>query len=210
MNRRSFLKWANLTGLAAGFPSASAFAATAPEKQAGAHEQASTANNAASPNTILLKDYRPVSIYKIPVTQVAKAKFPIIDMHSHPYAKTAAEIDEWVRNMDEVGVEKTIILTMAIGAEFDGIFRKYSKYPERFEMWCGFDLSGNWARGAWEKSTTRGRGWSRASRRRRACIPMMRAWIRCGKNVENSECRSACTWPIRSGCIRRWTGTTMG
>ncbi|HWI68176.1 MAG TPA: amidohydrolase family protein [Nitrospiraceae bacterium] len=142
MNRRSFLKWANLTGLAAGFPSASAFAATAPEKQAGAHEQASTANNAASPNTILLKDYRPVSIYKIPVTQVAKAKFPIIDMHSHPYAKTAAEIDEWVRNMDEVGVEKTIILTMAIGAEFDGIFRKYSKYPERFEMWCGFDLSG--------------------------------------------------------------------
>ena len=42
-------------------------------------------------------------------------------MHSHPYAKTAAEIDEWVRNMDEVGVEKTIILTMATGAEFDGI-----------------------------------------------------------------------------------------
>jgi predicted TIM-barrel fold metal-dependent hydrolase len=44
--------------------------------------------------------------------------------------------------MDEVGVEKTIILTMAIGAEFDGILRKYSKYPDRFEMWCGFDLSG--------------------------------------------------------------------
>ena len=142
MNRRSFLKWANLAGLAAGFPSASGFRGYCTGEQAGAHEQASTANNAASPNTILLKDYRPVSIYKIPVTQVAKAKFPIIDMHSHPYAKTAAEIDEWVRNMDEVGVEKTIILTMAIGAEFDGIFRKYSKYPERFEMWCGFDLSG--------------------------------------------------------------------
>jgi uncharacterized protein len=142
MNRRSFLKWANLAGLAAGFPSASGFAATPADAQAGTQEQASAKKNAASPNTILLKDYRPVSIYKIPATQVAKAKFPIIDMHSHPYAKTAAEIDEWVRNMDEVGVEKTIILTMAIGAEFDGIFRKYSKYPERFEMWCGFDLSG--------------------------------------------------------------------
>jgi uncharacterized protein len=142
MNRRSFLKWANLAGLAAGLPSASAFAAAPQDAQAGAHKQAAGAKNAASPNTILLKDYRPVSIYKIPVTQVAKAKFPIIDMHSHPYAKTAAEIDEWVRNMDEVGVEKTIILTMATGAEFDGILRKYSKYPERFEMWCGFDLSG--------------------------------------------------------------------
>ena len=84
MNRRSFLKWANLTGLAAGFPSASAFAATPADAQAGTQEQASAKKNAASPNTILLKDYRPVSIYKIPVTQVAKAKFPIIDMHSHP------------------------------------------------------------------------------------------------------------------------------
>jgi len=142
MNRRSFLKWANLAGLAAGLPSASAFAANPQDAQAGAHE-ASTTKKAASPNTILLKDYRPVSIYKIPVTQVVKAKFPIIDMHSHPYAKTAAEIDEWVRNMDEVGVEKTIILTMATGAEFDEIQRKYAKYPERFEMWCGFELSGS-------------------------------------------------------------------
>jgi len=95
-----------------------------------------------SPETILLKDYRPKSIYKIPVTQIDKAKFPIIDMHSHPYAKTAKEIEEWVKNMDEVGVQKTVILTMATGAEFDEIYRKYSKYPERFEMWCGFDLTG--------------------------------------------------------------------
>jgi len=142
MNRRSFLQWANLAGLAAGFPSAVAFAATPQDAHAGAHEPASAPKQGQSPNTILLKDYRPVSIYKIPVTQIAKAKFPIIDMHSHPYAKTTVEIDEWVRNMDEVGVEKTVILTMATGAEFDGILRKYSKYPERFEMWCGFDLSG--------------------------------------------------------------------
>lgn len=97
---------------------------------------------AASPETILLKDYRPQSLYKIPVTEVPKAKYPIIDMHSHPYAKTADQIDEWIRNMDEVGVEKTIILTMATGAEFDDINRKYSRYPQRFEMWCGFDFTG--------------------------------------------------------------------
>jgi uncharacterized protein len=142
MNRRSFLKWANLAGLAAGLPSATAFAVTPQDAQADRNEKSPATKTAASPNTILVKDYRPVSIYRIPVTQIAKAKFPIIDMHSHPYAKTVAEIDEWVRNMDEVGVEKTIILTMATGAEFDGILSKYSKYPERFEMWCGFDLSG--------------------------------------------------------------------
>ena len=141
VNRRSFLKWANLAGLAAGLPSVRAFAVT-PQNAAGKTEGPSTAKKAASPETLLLKDYRPQSIYKIPVTEIAKAKFPIIDMHSHPYAKTAAEIDEWVRNMDEVGVEKTIILTMSTGPAFDEIQRKYAQHPERFEMWCGFDLAG--------------------------------------------------------------------
>jgi len=143
MNRRSFLKWANLAGLAAGFPSARVLAATPQQKANAAPASAPAATRkAASPETILLKDYRPKSIYKIPITQVAKAKFPIIDMHSHPYAKTPQEIDAWVKNMDEVGVEKTMILTMTTGAEFDEIFRKYSRYPDRFEMWCGFDFAG--------------------------------------------------------------------
>ena len=35
-----------------------------------------------------------------------------------------------------------MILTMTTGAEFDEIYRKYSKHPDRFEMWCGFDFSG--------------------------------------------------------------------
>ena len=141
INRRSFLRWANLVGLAAGFPSATALAATAEQKAAPGSAPAPT-KKAASPETILLKDYRPKSIYKIPVTEIAKAKYPIIDMHSHPYAKTPQEIDAWIKNMDEVGVEKTMILTMTTGPEFDEIFRKYSKYPDRFEVWCGFDFAG--------------------------------------------------------------------
>jgi predicted TIM-barrel fold metal-dependent hydrolase len=95
----------------------------------------------ASPTTILLKDYRPISIYKIPTTRVERAKFPVIDMHSHPYAKTAQEIDQWVKNMDEVGIQKTIILTMTTGKEFDEISRKYSGHGDRFEMWCGLDFA---------------------------------------------------------------------
>ncbi len=140
MNRRSFLKWANLAGLAAGIPASALAVVSEAEKAAGKTQTATKV--ADSPEHILLKDYRPQSIYKIPVTQIPKAKFPIIDMHSHPYAKTAGEIDEWVRNMDEVGIEKTMILTMATGAAFDETSRKYAKYPERFEMWCGFDFTG--------------------------------------------------------------------
>jgi len=95
-----------------------------------------------SPEKILLKDFRPKSLYKIPATEVARAKFRIIDMHAHPDFKTDEEIAQWVRTMDEVGIEKTIILTQAVGDEFDEIHQRYSKYPDRFELWCGFDYRG--------------------------------------------------------------------
>ena len=54
------------------------------------------------PEQILLKNYRPQSIYKVPVTKIEKARYPIIDMHSHPYAIGEEQISEWVKNMDEV------------------------------------------------------------------------------------------------------------
>ena len=95
-----------------------------------------------TPDDLLLKNYRPKSIYKVPATQIEKAKFPVIDMHSHPYAESLEEIDQWVKNMDAVGIEKTILLSHATGAEFDSLYQVYSKYPDRFELWCGFDYTG--------------------------------------------------------------------
>lgn len=94
------------------------------------------------PDKLLLKDYRPKSIYKIPQTFIAKSKYPIIDIHSHPYANGAEEIAQWVKIMDEVGIEKTIIMTASSGARFDSIYALYAKYPDRFEVWCGFDYTG--------------------------------------------------------------------
>ena len=63
------------------------------------------------PERLLLKDYRPKSIYRIPTTEIRKARYPVIDIHSHPYAMTPEEISQWVENMNEVGIEKTIILS---------------------------------------------------------------------------------------------------
>jgi len=136
MNRRLFLQYANLAGLSATL-ARSAFAAEA--KAAASSKQ--TATTKTSAETLLLKDYRPVSIYKVPVTHIERAKYPIIDMHSHPYAKTDDEISIWLKNMDAANVEKTLILAMTTGKEFDAINRKYSKYPDRFEVWCGLDFS---------------------------------------------------------------------
>jgi predicted TIM-barrel fold metal-dependent hydrolase len=93
-------------------------------------------------NDLKLKDYRPVSIYKIPETKIEKAKYPVIDFHSHDYPETDAQLDEWVRTMDKVGISKSIILSYSAGTKFDSVVEKYRRYKDRFEVWCGFDYTG--------------------------------------------------------------------
>ncbi len=94
------------------------------------------------PDQILLKDYRPRSIYKIPQTHVERARYPVVDAHSHNYARTDADVDRWVQTMDRVGIERTIILSGYTGRRFDEVLAKYRRYPKRFEVWCGIDYTG--------------------------------------------------------------------
>ena len=91
---------------------------------------------------IKLKDFRPKSIYRIPVTIIKKAKFPAIDMHSHVFAKSDEELTQWIKTMDGAGIEKAIILSGTTGFRFDSLYAKYVRYSDRFELWCGFDLTG--------------------------------------------------------------------
>jgi hypothetical protein len=93
-------------------------------------------------DNILLKNYRPVSIYKTPTANIQRASFPVIDMHSHDYVETKNDVDDLVKLMDKMNIKKTMILTYATGKSFDSAVEKYSKYPDRFELFCGFDYTG--------------------------------------------------------------------
>jgi hypothetical protein len=143
MERRSFLKTVDAAGITVGFTPAwsvnDAADRQGPPSGSSAAERVPEQN---SPEYILLKENRPRSIYKIPGTEVHKANIPIVEMHSHPYAKTPEEVAQWVRNMDQFGVAKTIIPAGASGPEFDDIYRKYAIYPDGFQLCCGFDYTG--------------------------------------------------------------------
>ncbi|MCW3080151.1 amidohydrolase family protein [Segetibacter sp.] len=101
-------------------------------------------------NDLKLKNYRPVSIYKVQQTKIERAKFPVIDFHSHDYPKSDAELDAWVKRMDQLNISKTLILSYSTGATLDSLIEKYSRYKDRFEVWCGFDYTGHEKPG-WEK-----------------------------------------------------------
>jgi predicted TIM-barrel fold metal-dependent hydrolase len=132
MNRRQSL--AVLSGAAIGIPGA-------PRRARAAAQDAPRPEGPISPDKLLLKDYRPRSIYKIPETRITRAKYPVIDCHTHPYARTVADVDEWVRNMDAVGLEKGVVQTMASGERFNEIQKRFAQHKDRFDMWCGFDFT---------------------------------------------------------------------
>ena len=74
---------------------------------------AEKAADAMGPDQLLLRDYRPRSIFNLPATRVEKARYPVIDVHSHAYAKTEAEVDRWVATMD--AVDERIVNLVAEG-----------------------------------------------------------------------------------------------
>lgn len=89
---------------------------------------------------ILVKDYAPRSSVVTKETFVPKAKYPAIDSHVHVVAKTPEEIADWVKTMDAVGIETSIVLTGKTGKAFDDLVELLpKKYPGRFLLYCGMD-----------------------------------------------------------------------
>jgi len=86
-----------------------------------------------------LKNFRPRSIYKNQKTEIARAKYPAIDVHAHD--NPASNIQQLLKLMEEKGIEKQIILSYSTGPRFDSILARYAPYKDRFEVWCGFDYS---------------------------------------------------------------------
>jgi predicted TIM-barrel fold metal-dependent hydrolase len=110
--------------------------------------------DALPPDQLLLKDYRPKSVYKIHVSDIKKAKYPVIDCHHHLQARTPAQVDEEIKIMDAAGLESSVAFC-PVGegpayraSAFDDGYKIYSKYPKRFYVYTGLDMSGagqaNW------------------------------------------------------------------
>lgn len=98
---------------------------------------------------VLLKDYAPRSSVVSRETFISKAKFPVIDVHIHHYPGSEEEIspkealNNWVKDMDEVGVELSVVLTGATGENFDRLVDFYlTDHPDRFQLYCGVESDG--------------------------------------------------------------------
>ena len=133
--------------LGAGLLFCASWAQTPPTESVNTQQETRGGRGGGPPGTgpmdsVLVKDWKPDSSLVVPVTNVPKAKFRAIDVHSHTYANTPEEIARWVRTMDEAGVETTVVLTGATGERFDALAEQFLKpYPGRFQLYCGIDTT---------------------------------------------------------------------
>ncbi|HJZ99899.1 MAG TPA: amidohydrolase family protein [Candidatus Solibacter sp.] len=92
---------------------------------------------------IPLKDWAPDSSLIVPEHHPPKARYAAIDVHAHAYANTPREVAAWVQTMDQVGVQTTVVLSGATGAEFDRLVDLFLKaHPGRFQLYCGLETKG--------------------------------------------------------------------
>lgn len=73
--------------------------------------------------------------------------YPVVDVHLHHYpgsagGKALEALTDWVRTQEEVGIETSVILTGATGADFDRLVEMYLEpYPDRFQLYCGLNVT---------------------------------------------------------------------
>ncbi len=78
----------------------------------------------------------------VPRTRIERFAVRVIDIHSHAYAKTPAEVAEWVKLMDRIGVRQTLVMTREEQPKFREFWGLYAAYPGRFLLAAGMEKEG--------------------------------------------------------------------
>src|SRR5258708_7731049 len=105
-----------------------------------------SAAHADQKKTLLLGDFKPVSMLHVPVHPIDRAKFYVIDVHNH--INDAARIDDHmppeqvVKIMDATNVKTIVILTGMWGDKLQAVIEEMVKpYPGRFMVFTQIDWS---------------------------------------------------------------------
>ena len=96
--------------------------------------------------TLLLKDFHPQPMLHVPVHQVDRAKFPVIDVHTHTNDAMGIgdQVDpaKLVAMMDRDNIKTIVILTGLWGDKLQSVLDKMVKpYPGRFVVFTQLDWS---------------------------------------------------------------------
>lgn len=109
----------------------------------GLHAWTQTADQPERPRRIYLDEFRPTSELITPEHLLTRARFPCVNVHTHPGRLSDEEIDEMVRVMDEANIAVSVSLDGQAGPRFDEHLEKLTnRHPGRFAVFVRMDYQG--------------------------------------------------------------------
>lgn len=93
---------------------------------------------------LALNHFRPRPMLKVPEHHPQRARFPVVDVHTHFRIRAPKELDEYVRLMDDQNIALCVSLDGRLGEEL-AEHKEYlwSKYPDRFAIFANIDWRGD-------------------------------------------------------------------
>ncbi len=89
---------------------------------------------------LLLEHFRPQPALKVPEHRLAKAKFPVVDVHTHFRIKLKGgekELDAFVKTMNENNIALCVSLDGQLGEKLAEHAKfLWTKYPNRFAIFA--------------------------------------------------------------------------
>jgi len=105
---------------------------------------AQDSKQAERPTRIYLDEFRPTPSLKTPEHILTQAKFPCVNVHTHPGKLTIEELAEMVQVMDEANIAASVSLDGIAGADFaDHIQLLERNHPGRFKVFLRMDYIGD-------------------------------------------------------------------
>ena len=95
---------------------------------------------------LLLENFRPKPMLKVEEHQLARTKFPVVDVHTHfrhKFHGSAEELDAWVSLMDRNNIAVCVSLDGQWGDPLDEHVKLlWTKYRDRFAIFANIDWQG--------------------------------------------------------------------
>ncbi|MEW4488572.1 amidohydrolase family protein [Thalassoglobus sp. JC818] len=97
-----------------------------------------------SPRRIYLDEFRPTPVLKVDEHILHSAKFPCVNVHSHPGKLSLEEVNDMVDTMDEANIAVSVSLDGPAGRKFaDHIHLLKQAHPDRFVVFMRIDYIGD-------------------------------------------------------------------
>ncbi len=106
-----------------------------------------------TPPPVLLQDFRPRSMLRVPATDLTYCKFPAIDVHTHFGLRlhgSTEQLEQYLQVMDENHIALSVSMDATLGKTLDDHQRFLcDHYPDRFAIFVHLDWQGDGKIGDW-------------------------------------------------------------